>query len=531
MTSPSSGSASHDSNEFTDQSGSVVIDGGPLTIAQVVAVARDGVAVRLGPGALDNLERSHATLNAAIGRGAAIYGVNTGFGSLSRQRVPDDQLPALQRNLLRSHAAGVGDPLPTETVRALLLLLLGSLSRGHSGVRPVVAQAIAGLLNAHLTPIVPESGSVGASGDLAPLAHACLPLLGEGVVVTRGGKHRAADEALREAGITPIELGAKEGLALINGTHLMAAQASLLIHDADALLDAAMVAAAMSIDACRATDAFLDERVYKARNQQGPAVVAHRLRHLLAGSEIVASHKVGDPRVQDPYSFRCTAYVLGAALETLTHVRSIVEDELGAVTDNPLLFSPEHAGDTSPVVVSAGNFHGMPIALPLDTAAIALAHIAGISERRVFHMLSASDPQANLPAHLSPNPGVQSGLMIAQYTAAALCNELITLSTPASVSNVPTCAGMEDYNSFGPRAAAKARRGVELARNVVAIELLCAAQAIEHHRPLRSGALVEQAHALIRETVPRLEEDRSPTPDIQAIARMIERGAFAIDAR
>lgn len=522
---------SNDPNEFTNHSGSVVIDGGPLTIAQVIAVARQGAAVRLGPGALANLERSHATLNRAIREGGAIYGVNTGFGSLSRQRVADDQLPALQRNLLRSHAAGVGQPLPDEIVRAMMLLLVGSLCRGHSGVRPVVAQTIIGLLNAHLTPLVPESGSVGASGDLAPLAHACLPLLGEGVVVTRGGKHRAAADALRDAGLTPIELGAKEGLALINGTHLMAAQASLLLHDADALLDAATLATAMSIDACKATDAFLDERVYQARNQQGPALVALRLRQLLEGSTIITSHEENDPRVQDPYSFRCAAYVLGAALDTLTHARGIIEDELGAVTDNPLLFDPESSSKSgAPLVVSAGNFHGMPIALPLDTVAIALSHIAGISERRVFHMLAASDPEANLRAHLSPNPGVQSGLMITQYTAAALCNELITLSTPATVSNISTCAGMEDYNSFGPRAAAKARRGVELAQHVVAIELLCAAQAIETHRPLRSGVLVERGHAIIRETVPALAEDRSPTPDIQAIARMIERGDFALTA-
>lgn len=531
----------HDPRESTDHANTVTIEGGPLTIEQVRAVARDGAAIHLGPGALANLERSNKTLHRAIAGGGAIYGVNTGFGSLARKRIADDELPILQRNLLRSHAAGVGAPLPDDTVRAMMLLLLASLSRGHSGVRPVVAQTIAALLNAHLTPIVPESGSVGASGDLAPLAHACLPLLGEGVVVTRGGKHRPAADALREAGITPIDLGAKEGLALINGTHLMAAQGALLMADTDNLLHAATLATAMSIDACRATDSFLDERVYHARNQQGPALIAWRLRQLLAGSAIVTSHRADDPRVQDPYSLRCAAYVLGAAMDTLNHVRGIIEDELGAVTDNPLLFDPtnsesealagsdprDNSGESG-MVVSAGNFHGMPIALPLDTVPIALAHIAGISERRVFHMLAASDPEAHLHAHLSPNPGLQSGLMITQYTAAALCNELITLSTPASVSNISTCAGMEDYNSFGPRSAAKARRALELTRHAVAIELLCAAEAIEYHRPLRSGDLVERGYALVREAVPDLTEDRSPTPDIETIGRLIERGAFAL---
>ncbi|MGP1345856.1 MAG: histidine ammonia-lyase [Phycisphaerales bacterium] len=529
----------HDSS-VTDDSHSVIIDGGPLTIEQVGAVARGGATVRLGPQALERLEASNRTLGQAIAGGGAIYGVNTGFGSLARKRIADDALPTLQRNLLRSHAAGVGAPLPVETVRAMMLLLLGSLCRGRSGVRPVVAQAIAGLLNANLTPIVPESGSVGASGDLAPLAHACLALLGEGAVVTKGGRHRPASDALREAGITPIELHAKEGLALINGTHLMAAQGALLMEDADRVLDAATLGTAMSIDACRATDSFLDERVYHARNQQGPALIAWRLRQMLRGSTIVTSHRVDDPRVQDPYSLRCSPYVLGAAMDMLNHVRGIIDDELGAVTDNPLVFAPEHAGeqrtsdprddgDRPPLIVSAGNFHGMPIALPLDTVPIALAHIAGIAERRVFFMLAASDPEAHLHAHLSPNPGLQSGLMITQYTAAALCNELITLSTPASVSNITTCAGMEDYNSFGPRAAAKARRALELARQVVAIELLCAAEAIEYHRPLRSGDLVERGHAAIREAVPDLTEDRSPTPDIEAIVRLIEAGAFALN--
>jgi histidine ammonia-lyase len=281
----------------------------------------------------------------------------------------------------------------------------------------------------------------------------------------------------------------------------------------------------MSIDACRATDAFLDERVYAARAQPGAARAAARLRSMLAGSQIIPSHAENDPRVQDPYSLRCAAYVLGAALDAVDHARRAVGCELAAVTDNPLVLGPA-AGAGGAAVVSAGNFHGMPIALPLDVLAIALAHIAGISERRTFLMLAAADPESHLRPHLSPRPGLHSGLMITQYVAAACCNEIAALASPATVINLPTCAGMEDYNSFGPRAAAKARRAMELATRVVAIELLGAAQALEQHRPLRSGAVVERAHAAIRRRVPPLEADRPPAPDIEAIAGLIREGYF-----
>lgn len=499
----------------------ITLSGAPLSIADVQAVARGRAPVELAPEGLERLRRSRAALDAAIASGAPIYGVNTGFGSLSQTRIPDGQLPDVQRNLLRSHAAGLGDPLPDEVVRAMLLLLAASLTRGHSGVQPATAQALVAMLNAGVTPVVPSVGSVGASGDLAPLAHACLVLIGEGHARHNGATLAGAD-ALRAANLRPIALSAKEGLALINGTHLMAAQAALLLADASRLFDAALAGAAMSIDACRATDAFLDPRVYAARNQPGPGAVAARLRDLLNGSEIIPSHAHNDPRVQDPYSLRCAPMVLGAAHDCIAYARAAAERELGAVTDNPLVFT-----DHAPTMVSAGCFHGMPIAIPLDALAIALSHIAGIAERRVYYILSASDKHNPLTAHLSPQPGLHSGLMIVQYTAAACVNEMIGLANPASVANIPTSAGMEDYNSFGPRAAAKARRALDLCTGVVAIELLTAAEAIEHQRPLRSGAGVERAHAVVRSVVSRLLADRPPAPDIAAIEALIRAGAFS----
>ncbi len=506
----------------TPRSSTFMLDGRALDCVAVEQVARQSRPVALAPEAAAALEQSRQTLERAITSGTPVYGVNTGFGSLSRVRIPDDQLSEVQHNLIRSHAAGVGALLPEDVVRGMLLMLAGSLSRGCSGVRPVVVERLVAMLNAGITPCIPETGSVGASGDLAPLAHAAQVLIGEGKAYCKG-QRVAGKEALRQAGIEPLSLAAKEGLALINGTHLMAAQAALLMVDFDRLFDAALVAAAMTIDACRGTSASLDERVFAARKQPGPARVASRLRLMLAGSAIIPSHAENDPRVQDPYSLRCAPHVLGASLDAADYVRKAVNYELAAVTDNPLVFSGSQA---LPAIVSAGNFHGMPIALPLDMLAISIAHIAGISERRTFLMLAAADPESRLKPHLSPQPGLHSGLMVTQYVAAACCNEIVALASPASVINLPTCAGMEDYNSFGPRAAAKARRSLELATQVVAIELLCAAQGLESHRPLRSGEVIERAHATIRAVVRTLTADRSPAPDIEAIAGLIRTGRF-----
>lgn len=513
-----------DSPDDTHGLAPLPIDGSPLSVLQVEQVARQQRPIELARGAIERIRQSRKFLESAMAGDRAIYGVNTGFGSFSTTKISVDKLGDVQRNLIRSHSTGVSDPLPRETVRAMLVILIASLSRGRSGVRPGLVQAIADMLNAGLTPVVPSVGSVGASGDLAPLAHCILPILGEGEV-TVGGKRMGAKAALAQAELEPMELSAKEGLALINGTHLMCAQAALAMADLERIMDAALIAAAMSIDGCLATDAFLDKRVYEARNQAGAARAASRLRAALHGSEITASHKGGDdPRVQDPYSLRCVAPVLGASIDALDRFREMLLRELGAVTDNPLVFPPDEDGVTD--VISAGNFHGMPIALPLDQLTIALAHVAGISERRVYHMLSAHDSYNRVPAHMSPEPGLQSGLMIAQYTAAACVNEIATLATPAGVTNIPTSAGVEDYNSFGPRSAAKARRAVELLRYVVAIEYLCASEALEYHRPLKSGECVERAHALVRSVAPRLTEDRSTADDIESIARLIYGGRF-----
>jgi len=493
-----------------------------LTPTEIQSVARGDRTVLLSDESRNAISVCRKRLESVLDDGLPHYGINTGFGSLSRQQIASDDLEDLQRNLIRSHAAGVGDPLPKDAVRAMMLILAASLSRGISGVRVDVVEQILALLNNDITPIVPELGSVGASGDLAPLAHLAQVLIGEGYATVANYK-RTGIEALNHAGISPITLKPKEGLALINGTHLMTGRFALIAYDLHQLVDAALVANAMSIDAARASHGYLDERVYVARNQPGATQVAETMRALLEGSSIVESHAENDPRVQDPYSFRCAPLVLGAVIDSFRPCLERLEDELGAVTDNPLIF--ETNTDT-PDIVSAGCFHGMPVALPLDTLAIGISHLAGISERRMYHILSVFDPESELSAFMSPQPGVMSGFMIVQYSAAAICNELIGLANPASVANLSTCAGMEDYNSFGPRSAAKASRALQLARNVIAAELLCSAEGIEAHRPHRSGKRVEEAISVIRTVVEPLTQDRSPSPDIEAIVRLIEKDSF-----
>jgi histidine ammonia-lyase len=503
--------------------GAVELSGDALGIAEVERVARGGAELVLNARGSQRLVRSRAALDAALATGEALYGINTGFGSLARVRIGAEDLREVQRNLILSHAAGVGDLLPDDVVRAMWLLLAASLTRGLSGVRPAVVEAVIALLNAGITPCVPERGSVGASGDLAPLAHAALVLLGEGTARHRGETLTGA-EALRRVGLEPLVLEAKEGLALINGTHLMAGLGALVLADTERLVSAALCAAAMSADACRGTDAYLDARVHDARGQNGQRAVAARLRAQLEGSEIVPSHLHDDPRVQDPYSLRCAPQVLGAALDAIEFAVAIITRELGAVSDNPLVFE-SHEGERS--VVAAGNFHGMPLALAFDTLNIALTHVAGIAERRVYYLLAASSAENRLNPQLSPVPGLHSGLMIAQYVAAACCNELIGLATPASVANLSTSAGMEDYNSFGVTGGLKCRRALERVSDVVAIELLCAAEALEYQRPLRSGAGVERAFSAVRSVVSRRSRDRPPAPDIQAIRTLIAAGRFS----
>ncbi len=500
----------------------LVLDGGPLRIADLVAVARLGRRVRLGDACRGRINAARQVVERIACGSAAVYGINTGFGSLSQQRIQPDDVRLVQKNLIESHAAGVGDPLPVEVVRAMMLILAGSLSRGRSGVRVELIEQILRLLNAGITPVVPSRGSVGASGDLAPLAHAARGLLGEGECDVNGTRMDVA-KAMQAAEIAPITLEAKEGLALINGTHLMCAMGALALHDVQQIVDAGLCAAALAVDACKASCGPYDARVHDARRQPGQQRVAKTLCELLDGSQILTSHRDNDPRVQDPYSLRAAPQVLGSVLDTVEHVRSVFERELDAVTDNPLVFADGEAGD----IVSGGNFHGAPLAIAKDQLKIALAHLAGIAERRVYWLLAASDSENPVNIYLSPQPGLHSGLMIVQYTAAACCNELQTLSTPASVANIPTSAGMEDYNSMGATSAHQLRAAVDLARQVVAIELLVMAEALEYHRPLKSGAGVERAHDLVRDVVPRLTEDRTPAPDIVAIEELIRGGRFA----
>lgn len=509
-----------------------MLDGGPLAIEAVHAVARLGARVQLGDGARANMGRMRSAMLARCAGGDPHYGINTGFGSFAQVRLPDDQLDALQTNLIRSHSAGVGEPLDSASVRAMMIVLAASLARGHSGVRPGVVDSIVAHLNSDIVPIVPSRGSVGASGDLAPLAHIAQALIGEGLVRYKG-QQIAASVAHAQASTPKLVLEAKEGLALINGTHLMASMGALALVDAQNLLSAALCSTAMAIDGCRASVNVLDERIHAVRKQPGQQMVARLLSTLLKGTQIAPAHAVGDPRVQDPYALRASPQVLGAVVDAIEYCHNAVTRELGAVTDNPLIFPSTRAGATpgSVDIVSGANFHGMPMAIALDLLKIALCHLAGIAERRIYWALSGQDRHSHLSAHLAVQGGLESGLMIVQYSAAACCNELRTLAYPSSVGNISTCAGIEDYNSMGATSALHARDAVRLARDVVACELLVMAQAIDCQRPLLSGSGVEVAHKAIRSVVAPLVSDRSPSPDIAAIALLIANGSLSGFAR
>jgi len=492
----------------------IVLNGSPLSGPQVVEVARNAAAVEVSERAVTLMVAARNTVEEITKSGVATYGINTGFGALSTTKIPAEKLIDLQMNLLRSHAAGVGEPLDAEIVRGMMILLAASLCRGHSGVRPSVAQCIVSMLNAGVTPVIPSRGSVGASGDLAPLAHLALVICGEGHA-TLGEKTMPGKAAMAAAGITPIVPAEKEGLALINGTHLMASIAAISLADIALLCEVAVLSTAMSIDAAKATNSFLDDRLHAARGQSGQRTVAGTLRDHLQGSTIVTSHSEDDPRVQDPYSFRCSPQVLGAAIESIARITGTISAELGAVTDNPLVFPDDNE------IISGGNFHGMPLAIALDELRISLCHIAGIAERRVEWLLSGRDPYNDLPPFLSTEPGVESGLMIAQYAAASCCAELRTLAMPASVSNISTSAGIEDYNSMGATAGLFLRQSITLCRSVIAIELLVGCDALDHHRPLQSGEAIENMYEKVREVVPVRNCDRSPSEDIAAIEQLI----------
>ena len=498
----------------------IVLDGGALTRAEVVAVACGTADVELGEHARGAIAAAAELIERVAGEGQAVYGVTTGFGSLESVRIPDDQLSELQVNIVRSHAVGVGDPLPVDVVRGMLLLLAASLSRGHSGVRIAIVESLIELLNARVTPVVPSRGSVGASGDLAPLAHLALVLIGEGEAFTPAGERIEGASALRLVGVEPIALGPKEGLALLNGTHLMAAIGALALTEAEHLFAAAQVAAAMSVDALLGSSAPFDPRLHVLRNRSQQRAVAARMLELMDGSEMRESH-VDCERVQDAYTLRCIPQVLGAVGEALEYVDRAIEPEFGAVTDNPLLFVDE--GD----VVSGGNFHGQPLSLPLDTLTIAVQELAAFSERRIFRLMDgrSGDPHA-LPPFLIGDPGTKSGLMIAQYMAASLVAEGAVLSHPAGVGSLPTSAGQEDFNSMGATAGLQALQVLALARRVVAVELIAAAQGFDLRRPLLSGPRLEAEYAKVRTLSPPLVEDRSQAAEFEAVAEAIRQGIF-----
>ena len=491
-----------------------------LSLYELERVARGGASPALADDQRQRLVRGRETVDAMVAEGAVVYGVTTGFGDLSSVRIDAADAAQLQLNLVRSHAIGVGEPLPGEVVRGMLLLLANSLSKGHSGVRPELVELLLELLGRDVLPVVPSRGSVGASGDLAPLAHIAVVLCGEGRA-TYGGEELDGGEALRRAGLVPIELAAKEGLALINGTHLMAACGGLALCDARRLLDAAVVTAALSLEAFMGSTTPFDARIHDLRRHPGQATVAARLRTLLEGSAIVASH-ADCGRVQDPYTLRCVPQVLGAIADALDYVEGVLERELDSVTDNPLLFPDD--GEAC----SGGNFHGQPLSLALDHLGLALCELASFAERRTYALLSPS--YAGLPRFLTPHPGLSSGLMIAQYTQAALVNECQVLAHPAGAGSVPTSAGMEDFNSMGAWAALKARQIADCAAHVVAIELVCACQGIEFHRPLRSTPALEGALAAVRERVPRLEQDRSLSAEVGALAAALRTGELVLSS-
>ena len=487
------------------------------TLDELEAVARGAAPAPLDPADRERIAAGRAVVEAALATGRVVYGVSTGFGQLSSVRIDAADAAQLQVNLLRSHAIGSGEPLEREIVRGMLLALASSLRRGHSGVRIEVVELLLALLERDVAPVIPRRGSVGSSGDLAPLAHLGLVLIGEGEAFA-GGERMPGGAALTRAGLAPVALAAKEGLALINGTHLMAAAGGLALRDARRVLDAAVVAVALSLEAFKGSTVPFDERLHAVRGQPGPARVAARLRALLAGSPVVASH-ADCGRVQDPYTLRCAPQVLGAIEDALDYVAGALERELSAVTDNPLVFA--ESGD----VLSGGNFHGQPLSLPLDHLALAMTELASFAERRVYALLTPG--YAGLPAFLTPHPGLSSGLMIAQYAAAALVNECQVLSHPAGAGSIPTSAGMEDFNSMGAFAALKARTVVAHAAHVVATELVCACQGLEFHRPLRSTDALEAALAAVRERVPRVEEDRSLGAELEALAGALRAGRLA----
>jgi histidine ammonia-lyase len=489
---------------------------GQLTLPQLRKLCGTQRArVDLDPKCRTNVRASAQLVARAAQGDAPVYGVNTGFGKLATQRIARDDLALLQLKLLRSHAVGVGDPLPERVVRLVLLLKATSLARGYSGVREEVIDALIALHNAGISPVIPCQGSVGASGDLAPLAHLSLPLVGEGEVFFNGERMPAA-AALKQAGIAPIQLGAKEGLALINGTQVSTALAIDALLAADRLFEAAVIAGGLTLDAARGSDAPFDPRIHEVRGQPGQIACASAYRALMVGSEIRASHLENDDRVQDPYCLRCQPQVMGACLDQMRYAAQVLVREANAVTDNPLTFADNGQ------MLSGGNFHAEPVALAADALAVVIAEIGAISERRIAMLIDTVI--SRLPPFLTPEPGLNSGFMIVHVTAAALASENKSLAHPASVDSLPTSANQEDHVSMATFAARRLMPMLKNTAHIVAIELLAAAQGIEFLRPLRSAPALENVLRLVRSVSPAMMSDRSLARDIEAVHHLVECG-------
>jgi histidine ammonia-lyase len=520
-------------------SDAIVLTGADLSIDDVEAVARRDATVRLDDDARGRMQEARDVIEALVESGAVVYGVTTGFGDLATTSIPPDQAGRLQQNLLMSHATGVGPPFPREVVRAMLLLRANTLALGHSGCRPLLVDRLIEFLARGVHPLVPEQGSLGASGDLSPLAHLALPLIGRGEVEL-DGRLLPAGEALAAAGLDPLELDAKEGLALLNGTQMMGALAALFLADADRLVRTASVAAALSVEALLGTDVAFSAAYQLARPHPGQVAVAAEMRHLLRDSGLQRAHHASTHKVQDPYSLRCVPQVHGAVRDALDQLRRVLDIELNSATDNPLVFPMGGVADDEAVatgggrVISGGNFHGEPLALALDYVKLAVAELGSISERRTALLV---DPRLNggLPAFLAASPGVESGMMIYQYTAAALVSEHKVLSHPASADSIPTSANQEDHVSMGSIAARHARTVLDGVQRIVAIELLVGAQALDLRRAaMRAevgeapapGAGVAEAHERIRARIAGLDRDREPGPDMAAAYDLVRDGAL-----
>src|ERR1700720_1423244 len=501
---------------------SIVFTGNDLTFDQLYAVALRNEAVSLSPAAVTRMKASRAVVDRLVAANETAYGINTGFGKLASVRISAEQVRQLQINLVRSHTCGIGTPLSVPETRAMMILRANALAKGLSGIRPVVVETLCTMLNAGVHPVIPSQGSVGASGDLAPLAHLAQVVIGEGRASFEG-EILAGAEAMRRAGITPVALEAKEGLSLLNGTQGMLALLSLALYEADIAADTADVAAALSLDALRGSPGAFDARIMHARAYAGAATTARNLAHLNEGSQIRESHRAAekDPRVQDAYSLRCTPQVHGAVRDSLAQARAMAAVELNSATDNPLVFVRDGSGD----IISGGNFHGQPLAMAADQVAIAVATLGGISERRIEQM---TNPLTSLlPAFLTPEPGLNSGFMIAQVTAAALTSENKALATPHSVDSISTSGNQEDYVSMGMSGARRLTRMLTNLRHTIAIELLCACQGIDLLTPLQTGPRAQKAYAAVREKSPKLSNDRPLAPDIEAVTTLISDNSFS----